>query len=497
MQKKIIINFTITILLLIILGIISIVKMNELANLSSKLYEHPFTVTNATKTIEANLISMHRYMKDVALSKNVHELQIAVDKVNSSEIIIYKQFNIIFERYLGDKQDIEVSYKAFIKWKPIRDKVIHLVKQHRNEEAAAITKNEGAKHVKNLNIQVYKLIDYAQKKATYFNKSAKESKFSAIFLISIILILILSITVSILIVLIKNLNKADRDTKEYFHLIDQNIMSVTLDINFKITEVSNAFARHIGFSIEELLKKPDGFLYSDCSKEQVDNIYKIAKSGQSWKGEINKIDNSGKKKWLLSDIHPIFDKNYIVIGYKNIFQDISSQKKIEKISNIDGLTNLYNRRYFDKIFQNQIKISKRNKSKLVFVMVDIDHFKQYNDTYGHQAGDTTLKKVSALLKGSLKRPDDYTFRLGGEEFGLLYSIDKDSLALKIADTIRKNIENLEIQHSGNSASKFVSVSMGVYIIKPDAQNDTEEIYKLTDELLYKAKNSGRNCAVAN
>ncbi len=124
--------------------------------------------------------------------------------------------------------------------------------------------------------------------------------------------------------------------------------------------------------------------------------------------------------------------------------------------------------------------------------MDIDHFKQYNDTYGHQDGDTTLKLVANALKKTLNRPDDYTFRLGGEEFGLLYHITNEEDGLNIANQARQNIENLKIEHTGNSASSYVTISSGLYIIKSDDINSEDIIYKKSDEALYVAKQNGRN-----
>ncbi|NOQ31927.1 MAG: diguanylate cyclase [Helicobacteraceae bacterium] len=495
MNRQIIINFSVTIALLIILGITSIVKMIELADMSQKLYKHPYTVTTATKTIESNLISMHRYMKDVALSTNSNELQMAVDKVNKAEITIYNEFNTIFERYLGSKEDIQKSHDAFVRWKDIRDEVITLMKNGQKEEAARITKNKGAKHVENLNMQVHKLIDYAKKKAIFFNENAKATKEASIALIVGILIAILIITITSMIFLLKNISKTDKEIKKHFHLIDQNIMSATLNKEFKIMEVSHALSRHLCYTKEELLNTSINFMYSDCSEEQQNTITRIVQSGSDWNGEVKKIDSKGDIKWLHSVVHPIFDENYKVVGYTNIFHDISSKKQIEEISNIDGLTSLYNRRFFDNIFQKQISIASRNKTLLAYVMMDIDHFKQYNDTYGHQAGDQTLKKVADLLKKTLNRAGDYTFRLGGEEFGMLYSVKDKDEAFSVADKTRVAIEELKIDHSGNSASKYVTMSMGLYIIELENLNNTDEIYKLTDELLYSAKEGGRNRVV--
>jgi len=507
MYKKVLLSFSVTLIFLVLLGVASIVKMLELADLSENLYEHPYTVTAATKTLETNVVSMHRYMKDVALAKNTQELLKAIENVNKNELVVYRQFDIIFDKYLGDRQDIQKSYDAFVKWKPIRDEVISLVqielsqKVHipqieeelsNRDKATVITKGKGAEHIKNLNTQVNKLINYASNKAMFFNENALLVKKNSIIIIGSLLVVIIVIILTILILLIKNIKHTEKETKKYFHLIDQNIMSATMDSSLKINEVSNALARHIGYSKEDILNKSNGFLYEDSTVDKQNTIKRIIQSGDDWIGEIKKKDSSGEIKWLESNIHPLFNEDYKVIGYTNILHDISSKKEIEEISKVDGLTSLYNRRYFDEMFPNQIKIVKRNSTLLAFLMIDIDHFKQYNDTYGHQAGDTTLKKVALALSKTLKRPDDFTFRLGGEEFGLLYHTTCEDDAIFIANTVRENVENLKIEHSGNSASSYVTISSGLYIIEVDDINTTDEIYNKTDEALYVAKSSGRN-----
>jgi len=125
-------------------------------------------------------------------------------------------------------------------------------------------------------------------------------------------------------------------------------------------------------------------------------------------------------------------------------------------------------------------------------MIDIDFFKQYNDTYGHQAGDTTLKKIAKVLKYAMQRVDDYAFRLGGEEFGLLYKVDDEKSALNVAQKVKDSVEELKIVHNNNSASQYVSISIGVYIIAKDEHASMDEVYAKCDAALYEAKHAGRN-----
>lgn len=466
--------------------------MIKLSDLSDKLYDHPFTVTNATKLIESNLISMHRYMKDVALSKNEEELNRAINQVNQSEIVVYKEFDIVFERYLGDKNDIQKSYDSFVNWKPIRDKVIFLVKNGQHDEAAQITKSIGAQHVKLLNSHVDKLINYAQNKAIFFLDNVHESKKQAIILVAAIIGAILFIVASMMVFLLINLNRNDKKTKEYFHLIDQNIMSVDLTKTMKIQSISNAFVRFSGFSKEDLLGEQSDILYSNDNEQNIEELINAIQSGKPWSCEIKIETSFGEIKWLDSQVHPKFDENYNVIGYSNILIDISSKKQIEEISRHDGLTNLYNRRFFDEEFSRQLNVAQRNKLTLAFILIDVDAFKSYNDTYGHHLGDIALKTIATVLKSSIKRSNDYSFRLGGEEFGMLFSVKEDKDAQTIAEKTVQGVESLSIEHINNPASSFITISLGVCLIHPNTLLTVEEIYKLTDDALYKSKNNGRN-----
>ncbi len=167
-------------------------------------------------------------------------------------------------------------------------------------------------------------------------------------------------------------------------------------------------------------------------------------------------------------------------------------KKLEKISITDALTNIYNRRHFNEVFPKVINSAKRDNDLVSFLIMDIDHFKQYNDTYGHQMGDEVLTKVAKVIKDSLHRANDYCFRLGGEEFGVIYKADSKEKAFEFANTIRENIENLHIEHRGNSASKYVTASFGLICKNASEIKNEDEVYKEGDGLLYEAKESGRN-----
>ena len=169
--------------------------------------------------------------------------------------------------------------------------------------------------------------------------------------------------------------------------------------------------------------------------------------------------------------------------------------KIEELTITDAMTTLHNRRYFDLVFDNLLKSQKRARQTLAFIIVDIDHFKQYNDTYGHQAGDNALKTVANCLKNSLRRDGDFAFRLGGEEFGVLCTGLDDSQAFDFADGIRKKVEEEKVEHKKSTVSRYVTISMGLIVVKPGLVNSVNDVYRYADEALYKAKKNGRNQVV--
>ncbi|KXS49773.1 MAG: response regulator receiver modulated diguanylate cyclase [Halanaerobium sp. T82-1] len=173
-------------------------------------------------------------------------------------------------------------------------------------------------------------------------------------------------------------------------------------------------------------------------------------------------------------------------------------KKLEKIALQDGLTGLANRRLFDKTLKDELNRAKRNKNSLALIMADIDNFKVYNDTYGHQQGDECLKKVASVLAKNAKRASDFAARYGGEEFAvILADTDKDG-AVKVAENIREDIRELEIEHRNSNTDKYVTLSLGVSCIKVKREI-TEELVnsfiEKADQALYQAKEKGKNRVV--
>ena len=186
-----------------------------------------------------------------------------------------------------------------------------------------------------------------------------------------------------------------------------------------------------------------------------------------------------------------FDNSRYLINFHDITKLENYKKELETLAITDGLTSLYNRRHFNEIFPEEINRAKRSKHNLAFIMFDIDFFKQYNDSYGHLNGDDVLIKIATACQKRFHRASDFCFRLGGEEFGLLFVPDSFADLEKHAEDLREMVESLHIEHKLSKVSKYVTISVGAVI--SDGTESFESLYARADKTMYKAKNSGRNC----
>lgn len=179
-----------------------------------------------------------------------------------------------------------------------------------------------------------------------------------------------------------------------------------------------------------------------------------------------------------------------------IFMDITRHKQLEDelllLSSQDGLTGIPNRRIFDETIELEWKRARRKSSVISLIMIDIDFFKNYNDSLGHLAGDECLKKIALLIKNSLNRPGDLAARYGGEEFVILLPETSSEGAKIIAQKIRADIIGLKITHPDSRINEFVTISLGIASSVPDKNSKPEKLISLADKALYKAKHRGRN-----
>lgn len=165
---------------------------------------------------------------------------------------------------------------------------------------------------------------------------------------------------------------------------------------------------------------------------------------------------------------------------------------LTEIAFIDGLTGIPNRRHFDEHFAAEWQRARRAETSMSLILMDIDQFKLYNDTYGHQSGDTCLTLVGEALSKSTNRPGDMVARYGGEEFVAVLPDTGKEGAIKMAETIQKNIAALQIAHESSSVSDYVTLSMGIATWKVTGENEPKLMIEAADKALYEAKETGRD-----
>lgn len=167
---------------------------------------------------------------------------------------------------------------------------------------------------------------------------------------------------------------------------------------------------------------------------------------------------------------------------------------LESMAWIDGLTGIPNRRRFDQMLEVEWKRAQRNHLPLGIIMVDIDHFKEYNDCHGHGEGDVCLKQVATMFAATVNRPGDLVARYGGEEFVILMPETDTDGTRQLADQLRHRIESMQIPHTSSSASCWVTISLGYASLIPQPNQTSSALLDEADNMLYQAKNLGRNRA---
>ncbi|MBD1571049.1 MULTISPECIES: diguanylate cyclase [Aliivibrio] len=249
----------------------------------------------------------------------------------------------------------------------------------------------------------------------------------------------------------------------------ERIDLVLLDIHMPIMD---------GFEVIERLKN---------NEETKDIPIIVITVNQSTEDEIRALD-LGAVDFVTKPFHA-------VILQKRIRNQLALKLKsdlLEKHASLDGLTNLLNRRMFDFDLENRWAESQRLKGNLGLIIFDIDHFKLFNDNYGHSAGDEVLIRVAKALMRTLQRKTDRVYRYGGEEFTLIqFDTDLEQLR-QTAELLRQCIYDLNITHEFSSYGR-VSISVGAALINAESIKSEQFLLETADQQLYKAKKQGRNC----
>ncbi|MDP2822516.1 MAG: diguanylate cyclase [Sulfuritalea sp.] len=207
----------------------------------------------------------------------------------------------------------------------------------------------------------------------------------------------------------------------------------------------------------------------------------------------------GTRLYLAIDSGPIFDETGKLIAVVETLRDMTAQKEaqtaLQQLATRDGLTGVANRRCFDDTLQMEWLRGTRDVKPVSLILLDVDYFKRYNDSFGHQGGDACLQTIAATMAASCPRSTDTIARYGGEEFAAILPGTAIGGALTVAERIRENILALNLPHSGNEGIGRVSASLGVGTAVPDRALEMKQLVAAADRALYAAKRAGRNCSL--
>lgn len=292
-----------------------------------------------------------------------------------------------------------------------------------------------------------------------------------------------------------NLQDKIFEKENLLKIVDENVFLSVTDEKGVIIDASHAFCNLVGYTKEELLGKTHNILkHEDTPESTYKNMWDRINSGHIFNTEIKNRKKNGDVFWSNLTITPAFRDSEIV-NFTAIRQDITNKKKLEQLAIKDELTNLFNRRYFNEMIDREIRRVKREKSVLSLLFFDVDYFKKYNDNYGHPKGDQVLIDIAKVLKDSTLRASDYAFRIGGEEFAIVFSGLSKEESLEFSQDVIQKVESLQIEHKFSGCSDYVTISAGLIVQNYENLVDLEYLYKHSDEALYKAKIEGRNRVV--
>ncbi len=291
----------------------------------------------------------------------------------------------------------------------------------------------------------------------------------------------------------------------------KTLLESTKAIPWKLNWKTKAF-EYIGPQIEELL----GWTQESWATAQdwIDRIHTddreatanlcISQSehGLDHEADYRALTADGSYVWVRDVVHVIREQGETVALVGFIF-DISERKKmedvllklnkqLESLSYHDPLTNVANRRMYDKTIEMEWARAQRHNTPISLIVMDIDNFKQYNDHYGHVVGDECLQSVADSLDGVASRPSDLLARYGGEEFVLLLPDTDREAAVELAERCRMAVQNRQIAHAKSGVADVITISSGVATMVPSGNTSPATLFEAADKMLYQSKSNGRN-----
>jgi len=308
----------------------------------------------------------------------------------------------------------------------------------------------------------------------------------------------------------RDLEKSARQSEHLYRLLAENSRDIIVltDLNHKRQYVSPAVQWMMGWDPKELLNTTfDETIVHPDDVPALRAAFDALRDGDSAKTlSYRCMKKDGSYLWMEANISLYCDRiTGRPIGYVNVVRNIAERKAaeeqlrdayqaLETLATVDALTGIANRRHFDKAMEQEWRRSNRAQSPLSLLLLDVDHFKLYNDLYGHLRGDDCLRQIAAATLEVVQRAGDTVARFGGEEFGIILSNTETETAVELAEKIRQCIAGRTIEHRGNPPG-MVTVSIGCSTCIPGPDGDLLSLIEAADHALYEAKHGGRNQVV--
>jgi diguanylate cyclase (GGDEF)-like protein/PAS domain S-box-containing protein len=279
--------------------------------------------------------------------------------------------------------------------------------------------------------------------------------------------------------------------EKFFDLSLDLLCIAGLDGYFK--RINPAFERLLGYSVEQLLAQPFlALVHPDDREATLKEMERLSTGTPTLEFENRYRCEDGTYRHLRWTAFPEADRGLLYA----VAHDITGRKELEQrlwqLAYVDGLTQLRNRRAFDERLAAEWDRARRSGTPLAVALIDADHFKVYNDTYGHPAGDECLRRLAAVIAGSFQRAGDFVSRYGGEEFGVILPGLNSKEATLRCQSVGAFVEDLAIPHKNASPFGSMTVSIGVAGSVPNGEWQASSLVKSADRALYKAKQLGRN-----
>ena len=304
----------------------------------------------------------------------------------------------------------------------------------------------------------------------------------------------------------KNIERELRESEEQYRFIAENSSDMIgrLSSGGDILYISPACRQIIGYKQEELIGTK---IYQRVHPDDLTSLLEEYGDPKDFSGiatfSYRMRHKTGNYIWAETTVRSVKDKSGKLSGMMFATRDVTARRTIEiqlresnlllrKLSSLDGLTEIYNRRAFDDFMHTEWSFARTHRTSISLLLLDIDYFKKFNDTYGHIEGDECLKTVALTLEQFFHEKGHIAARYGGEEFAVVLPNTESVKAFQLAEEFRNKIQALQIDHIKSKVSEFVTISIGLSSLSPTPETDMMDILNFADRALYKAKQNGRN-----